>query len=177
MLNDAMIMTAVTGVSPIAYVPDERGDTWGPIMDSQIQPASLDVRLGEEFRTHPGNERVDLDEFFAFTLLPGECVLASLLERVNLPNDIAARVEGKSTWAREFLTIHSAGFIDPGFHGDVTLELKNDGRKVLVLKPGDLIAQISFHLLAAPAQRPYGHEGLDSHYQGQEGTTPSWRSE
>ena len=176
MWNDRLIAQALSGVSPIAYVPDDRYERWGPIMDRQIQPASLDVRLGEEFRTHPANDLAELDQFFGLTLLPGECVLASLLERLNLPDSIVARVEGKSTWAREFLTIHSAGFVDPGFHGDITLELKNDGRNVLLLKPGDIIGQISFQALDAPAARPYGHPGLDSHYQGQEGTTQSWRS-
>ncbi len=176
MWNDEWIMKAVTGTSPVAYVPDDRYNRWGPIRDRQIQPASLDVRLGENFILHPSGEVADLDELFGFTLLPGECVLANLLERLNLPSDLAARVEGKSTWAREFLTIHSAGFVDPGFKGDITLELKNDGRNVLMLKPGDIIGQISFHPLVAPAQRPYGSPGLQSHYQGQEGATPSWRS-
>jgi dCTP deaminase len=176
MWNDQMIMEALVGLGPIAYVPDDLVDTYGTIMDSQIQPASLDVRLGENFITHPGGERIDLDQDFAFTLLPGECVLGVLLERLRLPDNVVARIEGKSSWARQFLTVHSAGFVDPGFRGDITLELKNDGRHVLTLKPGDLIAQVSFQSLAAPAIRPYGHNGLDSHYQGQEGATPSWRS-
>jgi dCTP deaminase len=176
MWNDRMILDALKGDPPIVYTPDLVEQRYGPIMERQVQPCSLDVRIGEEFIHHPSGERVELDEFFAFTLLPGECVLASVLERMNLPSHVAARIEGKSTWAREFLTVHSAGFIDAGFCGDITLELKNDGRKVLVLKPGDVIAQLSFLNLDAPAERPYGSPGLDSHYQGQEGATPSWRS-
>ena len=176
MWNDKMIFDAITRQYPIVFTPEERAERYGPIMDHQVQPCSLDVRLGESFIAHPSGEPVDLDEFFAFTLLPGECVLASLLERFSLPPGIAARIEGKSTWAREFLTVHSAGFVDAGFAGDLTLELKNDGRKVLILKPGDVIAQVSFVTLDAPAERPYGSPGIDSHYQGQEGATPSWRA-
>jgi dCTP deaminase len=100
-------------------------------------------------------------------------VLASLVEAVGIWNDVVARVEGKSSWARHFLTVHSAGFIDPGFQGDITLELKNDGQQELYLEPGVFIAQISFQWLAAPAKRPYGTEGLDSHYQYQKGPTPA----
>jgi dCTP deaminase len=90
-----------------------------------------------------------------------------------MPDNVVARVEGKSSLARIFLTVHSAGFIDPGFRGDVTLELKNDGMVPLRLVPGMLIAQISFQTLDAPALRPYGHEGLNSHYQGQRGPRQS----
>jgi dCTP deaminase len=92
-----------------------------------------------------------------------------LLERVQIPNDVVARIEGKSTWARQFLTVHSAGFIDPGFHGDVTLELKNDGEVPIYLFPGVAIAQMSFQYLSARAIRPYGTKALNSHYQSQEG--------
>jgi dCTP deaminase len=174
MWNDRMIIDGLT--AGIVYTPDELTSKYGPILDKQVQPCTLDVRLGESFITHPAEERTFLDEFFSYTLLPGECVLACVLERFNLPSHVAARIEGKSTWAREFLTIHNAGFVDAGFVGDLTLELKNDGRKVLVLKPGDIIAQVAFLNLDAPAERPYGTQGLESHYQGQEGATPSWRS-
>src|SRR3954462_9865940 len=112
MWNDKMIIDALTRPFPIVFIPEERAERHGPIMDHQVQPCSLDVRLGESFISHPSGEPVELDEFFAFTLLPGECVLASLLERFNLPPHVAARIEGKSTWAREFLTVHSAGFVD-----------------------------------------------------------------
>lgn len=174
MWNDEKIREWVVDAEPIAYVPELLLKRYGPILDSQIQPASLDVRLGESFIEHPSGEAVQLDEFFNYTFLPGECVLASVLERVNLPIGAVARLEGKSSLAREFfLTIHSASFIDPGFHGDITLELKNDGRKPINLRPGMLIGQLSFQSLVAPAERPYGTEGLQSHYQGQIGATPA----
>ena len=153
------------------FVPGERA-VFGPIEEEQIQPASLDVRLGPEIVSHPWGERYVIDPERYYTLRPGKCVLGSLVERLDLRADnVAARIEGKSTWARRFLTVHSAGFIDPGFTGDVTLELKNDGEIDIHLRPGMMIAQISFHFLAAPAERLYGEKGLGSHYQGQIGTT------
>lgn len=170
MIPDWQIEQALAGDEPWAYVPGVR-EEFGPIQDSQIQPASLDVRLGPEFVDHVSGQRVTVLDGEKFYLEPGACVLASLVERFVLPADIAARVEGKSSWARRFLTVHSAGFIDPGFRGDITMELKNDGGMVLELRPGDVIAQISFHRLDAPARRPYGTAGLGSHYQGQTGTT------
>lgn len=163
-----------SGLLPIAYVPTEREEEFGGIMPVQIQPASLDVRLGGDFILHPSGEALGLDSFHVLTLQPGQCVLANLVERVAIPDNVVARVEGKSTWARHFLTIHSAGFIDPGFHGDVTLEMKNDGHAPIEMVPGCFIAQISFQWLAAPAIRPYGSEGIGSHYQGQIGATPAW---
>ncbi len=171
-LND----TAIRGLieDGHVYVPPVR-EEFGEIEDSQIQPASLDVRLGPEFVEHVSGERamrgVEFEE--AVRLYPGQCVLASLVERFSIPHDLVARVEGKSSWARRFLTVHSAGFIDPGVKGDITMELKNDGGLTLELRPGDVIAQISFHRMEAPAARPYGTRGLRSHYQGQTGTTPA----
>lgn len=161
-------------LSPVAWVPDERLKWFGRMHDFQVQPASLDVRLGPDFIRHPSGELVFLEEGNEFALYPGDCVLATLVERFCIPTDVVARVEGKSTWARHFLTIHSAGFIDPGFTGDITLELKNDGGETLMLTPGCQIAQISFQWLAAPAERPYGTEGVESHYQGQRGPTAPW---
>jgi dCTP deaminase len=154
------------------YVPRDRYDQFGPIQDSQIQPASLDVRLSDHFITHPEGARVFATNEF-WTLQPGDCILGSIVERFRLADNEVARVEGKSSWARHFLTVHSAGFIDPGFHGDITLELKNDGHHEIELRPGAVIAQVSFQLLVAPAVRPYGSRGLNSHYQGQRNTTPS----
>ena len=122
---------------------------------------------------HPEGNRIILVDGGYYALMPGDCVLSSLVEAVSLDDTVVARVEGKSTWARQFLTVHSAGFIDPGFTGDITLELKNDGKNNLLLVPGMLIAQISFQWLAAPASRPYGTEGLDSHYQYQKGPNES----
>jgi dCTP deaminase len=158
--------------TPTVYVPNWRETHFGPITDSQIQPASLDVRLNHDFILHPSGERLAVGPDGYYVLQPGDCVLASLVERLDMRSDnVAARIEGKSSWARKFLTVHSAGFIDPGFTGDVTLELKNDGKLWLELHPGMLIAQISFHFLSAPAERLYGEPGLKSHYQGQIGTT------
>lgn len=169
MWNDQMISEALRGIDTIAYVPGKRA-SFGSIRPTQIQPASLDVRLGDEFIRHTDGSRVRSG---AYTMMPGECLLAVLVERLRLRDDLVARIEGKSSLARQFLTVHSAGFIDPGFQGDVTLELKNDGRRPLHLKAGMLIAQISFQSLAAPALRPYGTPGLNSHYQGQKGPTLS----
>lgn len=160
----------------VAYVPAERLEAFGPINLGQIQPASLDVRLAGDFINPFVEERdeteiAQIDSNYIYVLEPGDCLLASLVERVRIPDDALARIEGKSTWARQFLTVHSAGFLDPGFNGDVTLELKNDGKMPLKLRPGVRIAQISFCDLAAKALRPYGSDGLGSHYQGQTGAT------
>lgn len=168
-LNDTAIRRLVEDGN--VYVPVVR-EEFGEIEDSQIQPASLDVRLGDEFVDHVTARRIFLEaEGGSFMLHPGECILASLVERFVIPADLVARVEGKSSWARRFLTVHSAGFIDPGFRGDITMELKNDGGLTLELRPGQVIAQLSFHRMEAPAVRPYGSPGLRSHYQGQTGTT------
>jgi dCTP deaminase len=180
MLNDYMIRCAVfpEQVRPdrpeaqkMVYTPQHRIRLWGDIQDSQIQPASLDVRLAPDFIRHPDGELICVDKSARYLLSPGECVLASTIERLHMPDNVVCRVEGKSSLARLFLTVHSAGFIDPGFRGDVTLELKNDGARRLELQPGMLIAQLSFQALDAPAVRPYGHRGLGSHYQEQWGPT------
>lgn len=158
---------------PILSVSQDRIMIWGQIRESQVQPASVDVRLGGDFI-----EALSGEEFHAggtglltVDLAPGECILATLVESITVPPNMLARIEGKSSWARRFLTVHSAGFIDPGFNGDLTLELKNDGPRVIKLTPGDPIAQISFAYLSASAIRPYGSPGLGSHYQGQKGPT------
>lgn len=179
MWPDKLIIAALaehrgaSGIPPIAYVPEERAESYGPVRQEQIQPASLDVRLGNAFLTHPSNEAVWVERYLE--LEPNGCILGTLVERVAIPDDVVGRVEGKSTWGRRFLTVHhTAGFLDPGFHGDVTLELKNNGHETLYLEPGEFIAQISFQWLAAPAMRPYGSEGLNSHYQNQKGPTAPW---
>lgn len=140
-----------------------------------FQPASVDLTLGTSFVNIGPHGPMTQD-----TVLPGEevwitpqeCVLACTAETVKLPNDIVARVEGKSTWARYFLMVHStAGFIDPGFHGQITLELVNLSPVPLRLTVGEPIAQVTFQVLNAPAQRPYGSPGLGSRYQHQVGAT------
>jgi dCTP deaminase len=178
MFSDQMIEEIVwptNMVKPTVFVPPKRFDRFGSISHSQIQPASLDVRLGPDFLRHPSGEAVHVAEGQAYSMAAGECLLASLVETVEMRCDnVAARVEGKSSWARKFLTVHAAGFVDPGFIGDITLELKNDGHARIELRPGVAIAQISFHFLDAPARRLYGNEGIGSHYQFQKGPTASW---
>lgn len=139
--------------------------------DVQIQPASVDLTLGRGFLSPYGGEEVDQD---CYLLGPGDCVLATTTEYVAIPSDLVARVEGKSSWGRKFLMVHStAGFIDPGFRGLITLELTNLSKVSHMLKVGVSIAQISFQCMDQPAARPYGSPGLDSHYGDQYGVTPS----
>ena len=157
-----------------------------PFEPDLVQPASIDVRLGREALV-PVTEldrqpplSVDLRtvnpaymmrretlEDSGYGLEPGTCLLVSTLERVSCPNDMICSVEGKSTIARCFVATHvTAGFIDPGFSGVVTLELVNHGPWRFVLRPGMRIAQLRFHWLGVAAERPYGSPGLGSRYQG-----------
>jgi dCTP deaminase len=160
------------GAKPTVYVPGGRRE-FGEILESQIQPASLDVRLGPTLIRHPCGEEIKMP-VLGYSLAPGECILASLVETFRMGADnVVARVEGKSSWARRFLSVHSAGFIDPGFVGDITLELKNDGHSRIHLVPGVPIAQVSFQFLQGGVERMYGDAGLNSHYQYQTGPTIS----
>jgi len=140
--------------------------------DIAIQPASVDLRLDTHFRLLlPEGYHSMLAS--VLTLMPGSCALGTTQETIEVPDHLVGRVEGKSTWGRRFLQVHStAGFIDPGFKGQVTLELRNNSPVPLLLEAGEYICQVSFELLDAPASRPYGHSGLASHYQGQIGATP-----
>jgi dCTP deaminase len=141
-------------------------------LDWQIQPASVELTLGDEFLSPYEEEPVHYSGLR--TILPGECLLATTREWIEVPFDLVGRVEGKSSWGRRFLMIHStAGFIDPGFHGNITLELVNLSRVSQALPVGDPICQISFQRTDTEVQRPYGSDGLDSHYQDQLGVTPS----
>ena len=159
-----------------------------PLLDDGIQPSSVDVRLGGAFRVFANHrypyidvrqDQPELTELVEageepFVLHPGEFVLGSTLERITLPSDIVARLEGKSSLARLGLVIHStAGFIDAGFSGEVTLELSNVATLPILLYPGMRIAQLAFFPLDRPAERPYGTPELGSKYQGQSGPTPS----
>jgi dCTP deaminase len=118
-------------------------------------------------------ELVEVPEGEAFILHPGEFVLGSTLERVRLPEDVAARLEGKSSLGRLGLLTHStAGFVDPGWNGDLTLELSNVANLPITIYPGMKIGQIAFLRLTSPAEKPYGAE-RGSKYQGQRGPTPS----
>ena len=156
---------------------------------SLVQPASVDLRLGDSFRVFhnhraaaidlrelPENltEEVQVPEGESFVIHPGEFCLGRTLEWVELPDDIVARIEGKSSLGRLGLIVHAtAGFCDPGWRGTLTLELNNLTRVPIILHPGLQIAQLSFMTLDRPAQRPYGSPGLGSHYQGQRAATPS----
>ena len=159
-------------------------EPWDP---SLVQPASVDLRLGDLFRVFhnhrtaaidlrdpPTNLTEEVVSEDVFVIHPGEFVLGRTLERVELPDDIVARIEGKSSIGRLGLIVHAtAGFVDPGFKGTLTLEITNLTRVPIKLYPGLLIAQLSFMTLDAPAERPYGSEALGSHYQGQTAATES----
>ncbi len=158
-----------------------------PFDEGLIQPASVDLRAAATFRVFHNarkafidvkEDQADLTELVevaigqAFVLHPGEFVLGSTLECVRLPDDLVARLEGKSSLGRLGLLIHStAGFIDPGFEGHITLELSNVSTLPITIYPHMKIGQVSFHELSTPAERPYGAAG--SKYQGQSGPTPS----
>ncbi len=161
-----------------------------PMEPGQVQPASVDIRLGDAFlvfRNHtaevidPFDRADDLTEEIrvadgqAFILHPGEFVLGTSLEAIGLPDDVVARVEGKSSLGRLGLLIHAtAGFVDPGWtRGQITLELSNVATLPIKLWPGMRIGQLSFHMLDAPAERPYGHPELGSKYVGQSGPVAS----
>ena len=159
---------------------------WDPAL---VQPASVDLRLGPSFRVFhnhraaaidlddpPANltEAVEIDEGEPFVIHPGEFVLGRTLEWVAIPDDVVARIEGKSSLGRLGLIVHAtAGFVDPGFQGTLTLEITNLTRIPIKLYVNRPIAQLSFMALDAPAQRPYGHHELGSHYQGQVEATES----
>ena len=153
-----------------------------------LQPSSVDVRVDRYFRVFRNNlypfidvkkAQDDLTELVEvdgdpFILHPGEFVLGSTLERVKLPDDLVARLEGKSSLGRLGLLIHStAGFIDPGWDGHVTLELSNVANLPITIYHGMKIGQLSFVQMTEPADAPYGSGALGSKYQGQKGPTPS----
>lgn len=140
--------------------------------DWQLQPASVELRLGPTFMS-PYQDAAFHNEN-SYSILPGECILASTIEYIELPDDLVARVEGKSSWGRRFIQVHStAGFVDPGFKGTITLELTNLSAVTQTLPVGEAIAQVSFEWLDQPCTRPYGSPGLNSHYQHQSGATAS----
>lgn len=161
-------------------------DPWDPGL---VQPASVDLRLGDSFRVFhnhrasaidlrrpPENltEEVVVPEGESFVIHPGEFCLGRTLEWVELADDIVARIEGKSSLGRLGLIVHAtAGFCDPGWKGTLTLELNNLTRIPIKLYPGLEIAQLSFMMLDRAALRPYGSPELGSHYQGQRAATAS----
>ena len=179
LLSDRDIRSAVDAGSV-------RLDPWDPAM---VQPSSVDVRLDKYFRVFenhrypsidPSIEQPELTRLLevdggeAFVLHPGEFVLGSTYETVTLGPAVAARLEGKSSLGRLGLLTHStAGFIDPGFSGHVTLELSNMATLPVKLWPGMKIGQLCFFELTSPAEHPYGSPQYSSRYQGQRGPTPS----
>lgn len=179
LLSDRDIHTAIEG-GRIQLDPLDLG---------LVQPASIDIRLDRVFRLFDNHRyavidpsvaqpeltrRVEVNEDEPFVLHPGEFVLGATLEKVALGDDVAARLEGKSSLGRLGLLTHStAGFIDPGFAGHVTLELSNTATMPILLYPGMRIGQLCFFNLSSPAQAPYGSATLGSHYQGQRGPTAS----
>jgi dCTP deaminase len=160
-----------------------------PFDDDMVQPSSVDVRLDRYFRVFLNHTMpvidvkqnleeltrlVEIEDDRAFILHPGEFVLGSTLERIALPADLVGRVEGKSSLGRLGLLIHStAGFVDAGWDGHITLELSNVASLPITLYPGMKIGQVSFMRMTTPADVPYGASALGSKYQGQRGPTPS----
>lgn len=140
--------------------------------DWQLQPTSVDLTLAGDFMfPFDDNRHVRKDYFI---LGPGECVLGTTVERIEVPTDLVARVEGKSSWGRRFILAHAtAGYIDPGFRGQITLELVNLTDVAQALPVGSAIAQVSFQWVDQPVVRPYGTPALGNHYQDQTGVTPS----
>jgi dCTP deaminase len=160
-----------------------------PYDPADLQPSSVDLHLDRSFRVFRNNRyafidvrspQPDLTELLsvadeeAFVLHPGEFVLGQTLEWVELPNDLVARLEGKSSLGRLGLLIHStAGYVDPGWKGKLTLELSNVAKLPIALYFGMKIGQISFFEMSSPVDRPYGSSGLGSKYQGQSEPTAS----
>ena len=160
-----------------------------PFEPANVQPSSIDLRVDRYFRVFRNHtsrvidvkqnqedltELVEIDEDDCFILHPGEFVLGSTAERVSVPDDLVARIEGKSSLGRLGLLIHStAGFIDPGFNGHITLELANVANLPITIYPGMKIGQVSFLRMTTPAEHPYGSSSIGSKYQGQRGPTPS----
>lgn len=160
-----------------------------PFEPANVQPSSVDVRMDRFFRVFNNSKYthidpklqqdelttlVEVDEGESFVLHPGEFVLASTLEKFTLPANLAGRLEGKSSLGRLGLLTHStAGFIDPGFDGYITLELSNVANLPMTLWPGMKVGQLALFKMSSPAEVPYGSGKLGSKYQGQRGPTPS----
>lgn len=160
-----------------------------PCDPDDIQPSSVDLHLGADFQVFrnsrypyidPSREQPGLTEALTasqtepFVLHPGEFALGTTVEHIALPDDIVGRLEGKSSLGRLGLLIHStAGYVDPGWAGRLTLELSNVANLPILLVPGMEIGQVSFTQMTTPVDRPYGHPDLGSKYQGQQVATPS----
>lgn len=155
---------------------------WEP---GHLQPVSIDIRLGNHFLVwtapvrlidpeHPPEMTpITISDHSTLTIAPGEMLLATTLERVEIPPDLVCFLEGKSSLGRLGLVIHqTAGIVDPGFQGQLTLEISVTGSSAMLLRPGMLIAQLMF-ARCEPANKPYGHPDLNSRYQYQVGAVPS----
>ena len=150
-----------------------------PFRDEHVQPASIDLRLGDQFIIWEddgtgtlGQVRVTATD--GMTIDPGQFMLGTTLETVTIPDHLVGLIDGRSSWARLGVAVHiTAGYIDPGFHGKVTLELKNVGHQPVWLPVGERICQMRLTQLTSSAEHPYGSPGLGSHYQGQNGVTAS----
>lgn len=166
----------------IKEMVDEGAIGIDPYEEEHVEPASVDLRLSDSFAKIESTgtidtrdaASVDYREFHTDKLIlnPGDTILGSTMEEVHIPPFLSARVAGRSSLGRIFVEVHkTAGFGDPGFEGDITLEIGNDGRNPVKLYAGQRICQIIFEELDRPAERPYGHDG--SQYQSQEGATSS----
>jgi dCTP deaminase len=183
------VITSVLSDGTIRRLVAERRIVLDPWRPEGVQPASVDLVLGNSFRVFhnhrvtaidlrdpPRNltEEVVVEKEEPFAIHPGEFVLGRTQEYVELPDDVVARIEGKSSLGRLGLIVHAtAGFVDPGFRGTLTLEITNLTRVPIKLYAGLPIAQLSFMALDAAAERPYGSPELGSHYQGQVAATES----
>jgi dCTP deaminase len=160
-----------------------------PLEPDSIQPSSVDLRLDRLFRVFGESERphidvrepcddltelVEVGDDEPFLIEPGGFVLANTLETITLPNDIVARLDGRSSLGRLGLLVHAtAGYVDPGWSGKLTLELSNAARLPIAVYYGMKVCQVSFLRLSTPVERPYGSPELGSKYQGQQEPTPS----
>lgn len=157
-----------------------------PYEQSNIEPASVDLRMGNDLKvvnshyspgvpvdlSSPDGDEYIYEEVDPMVVHPGELYLATTREHIELPDNISANVLGRSSLGRLGISVHqTAGFIDPGFEGEITLEITNHGPQSVRLEPGLRICQIVFHEMSSTARNPYGHEG--SQYQGQRGATES----
>jgi dCTP deaminase len=154
-------------------------------LEKQVQPSSVDLRIGNEFKGFKiikkpfidPKDSEDLDSYMesmfvekdeGFIIHPNEFALATTYEAVKVPDDLVARVEGRSSMGRLGITMHvTAGYIDPGFEGKITLEISNIGKMPVALYPGQRACQIVFETMTSPAEKPYGHPERDSKYMGQ----------
>jgi dCTP deaminase len=183
------VVTSVLSDGTIRRLVEEGRLVIKPWDADMVQPASVDLRLGDSFRVFHNHrahaidladppegltELITVGDGESFVIHPGEFCLGRTQEWVELPNDLVARIEGKSSLGRLGLIVHAtAGFVDPGFAGTLTLEITNLTRVPIVLWPGKAIAQLSLMALDRPAERPYGHPDLGSHYHGQLDATES----